>query len=177
MRRPVWATLAVLALAASAAGDDHKHAPTRAAHPGLEKLKKLAGEWVALDDKGKPTSQVVSVFKVTAAGSAVHETILPGTPHEMVSVYHLDGKDLVLTHYCAFGNQPRMKLDPAGKANELKFAFAGGTNLDPAKDMHMHEGSITLIDDDHIEWTWCGYNNGKPADDHKVSMKLARKKK
>ena len=177
MRRPVWATLAALALAAGAGADDHTHAGRGSAHPALERLKKLAGEWVALDDKGRPTHQVVSVFQVTAGGSAVHETIFPGAPHEMVSVYHADGKDLVLTHYCAIGNQPRMRLDPTGTPNELKFVFAGGTNLDPAKDMHMHEGSITLIDDDHIEWTWCGYNNGKPADDHKVSMKLARKKK
>ena len=177
MRRPVWATLAALALAAGAGADGHTHAGRGSAHPALEKLKKLAGEWVALDDKGKPTDQVVSVFKVTAAGSAVHETIFPGAPHEMVSVYHTDGKDLVLTHYRAIGNQPRMRLDPKGKPNELKFVFAGGTNLDPAKDMHMHEGSILLIDDDHIEWTWCGYNHGKPADDHKVSMKLARRKK
>ena len=62
---------------------------------------------------------------------------MPGTDHEMVSVYHADGKDVVMTHYCAFGNQPKMKLDPASKDNELKFVFAGGTNLDPAKDTHM----------------------------------------
>ena len=41
----------------------------------------------------------------------------------------------------------------------------------------MHEGSITIVDDDHIEWQWSGYNNGKPAEGHGVSMKLARKKK
>ncbi|HKB04315.1 MAG TPA: hypothetical protein VKD90_18975 [Gemmataceae bacterium] len=177
MGRPVWAALAAIALAAGARADDHKHAAKGDANPALEKLKKLAGEWVAVDDKGKPTDQVVSVFKVTAAGSAVHETIFPGAAHEMVSVYHLDGKDLLMNHYCALGNQPRMKLDPKGKPNELKFVFAGGTNLDPAKDMHMHEGSITLVDDDHIEWTWSGYADGKKAEGHTVSMKLARKKK
>jgi hypothetical protein len=177
MGRPVWAALAAIALAAGARADDHKHAAKGDANPALEKLKKLAGEWVAVDDKGKPTDQVVSVFKVTAAGSAVHETIFPGAAHEMVSIYHLDGKDLLMTHYCALGNQPHMKLDPKGKPNELKFEFAGGTNLDPAKDMHMHEGSITLVDDDHIEWKWSGYSGGKPAEGHGVSMKLARKKK
>jgi len=177
MRRPVWAAAVVIALTAGARADDHKHVAKGDANPALERLKKLAGEWVALDDKGKPTDQVVSVFKVTAAGSAVHETIFPGAAHEMMSVYHLDGKDLLMTHYCALGNQPRMKLDPKGKPNELRFVFAGGTNLDPARDMHMHEGSITLVDDDHMEWSWCGYAGGKPADGNQVSMKLARKKK
>ena len=54
--------------------------------------------------------------------------------------------------------------------------FAGGTNFDPAKDMHMHEGSITWVDDDTIQWSWAGYKDGKPAAGHGVSMKLVRKK-
>jgi hypothetical protein len=177
MRRYVWAGLALVAVAVGVRAEDPKHEGKGDKNPGFEKLKKLAGEWVALDDKGKPTDQVVSAFKVTAAGSAVQETIFPGSGHEMVSVYHLDGKDVVMTHYCALGNQPRMKLDPKGKENELKFDFAGGTNLDPAKDMHMHEGVIKIVDDDHIETTWSGYNGGKPAEGHKMTMKLVRKKK
>jgi hypothetical protein len=116
------------------------------------------------------------VFKVTAAGSAVHETIFPGTPHEMVTLYHLQGKDLVLTHYCAAKNQPRMKADPKAPANTLAFRFVDGANIDPKKDMHMHEGSITFLNNDTIEWTWQGWANGKPAAEHRVSMKLRRRK-
>ena len=127
-------------------------------------MKKLAGTWVAADKDGKPTDQVVSVIKVTAAGSAVHETLFPGQPQEMVSVYHLDGADLVMTHYCALGNQPRMKADPKSPANQIRFQFAGGTNLDPAKDMHMHEGTLTFVDDDHIEFSGVAWEGGKPAE-------------
>jgi hypothetical protein len=144
-------------------------------HPGLDRLKKLAGEWVAAGKDGKPTDQLVSVFKVTAGGSAIHESIFPGTAHEMVTLYHLDGKDLVLTHYCAAKNQPRMKAE-ALQGNKLAFKFLGGANIDPAKDMHMHEGSITFIDDNTIEWSWQGWMNGKADDAHRVSMKLVRKK-
>ncbi|MDB5309338.1 MAG: hypothetical protein JWO38_3540 [Gemmataceae bacterium] len=171
-----FAGIILLALAVRVVADDKHDAKEPAKNPALAQLKKLKGEWVAADDKGKPTDKLVSVFKVTAAGSAVHETIFPGSPHEMVTVYHLDGKDLVLTHYCALGNQPRMKLDPKSPANQLRFTFAGGSNLDPAKDMHMHEGSITIVDDDHIEWTWQGYEDGKADNGHTVSMKLVRKK-
>jgi len=174
MRNCVWACAVAAVLVVGARAEDHKHDGGKG--PGLDRIKKLAGTWVAADDKGKPTDTVVSVFKVTAAGSAVHETIFPGAGHEMVSVYHQDGKDVVMTHYCSLGNQPRMKLDPGSTAKELKFTFVGGTNLDPAKDMHMHEGSIKWIDDDHIEWSWSGYRDGKPADGHGVSMKLVRKK-
>jgi hypothetical protein len=169
--------LLLLALAVTArAGDkDEPKTPPPPKHPALEQLKKLSGEWVALDAEGKPTAQVVTVFRVTAAGSAVHETLFPGTAHEMVTVYHLDGKDLVLTHYCAMGNQPHLKYDPSSPDKTLRFQFAGGTNLNPEKDMHMHEGSITLTDDDHVEWSWQGYKDGKPVA-QKCAMKLTRKK-
>src|SRR5262249_55961478 len=133
-------------------------------HPTLERLKKLAGTWVAAGEDGKPTDQVVSVVKVTAAGSAVHETLFPGQPMEMVSVYHRDGADLVMTHFCALGNQPRMKADPKSPPNQIHFEFAGGSNLDPAKDKHMHEGTITFVDEDHIEWKGVAWEGGKPCD-------------
>ena len=177
MHRFVCAAIAAAVFAIGASADEkHEHKDV-AKNAGLEKIKKLAGTWVAVGEDGKPTDTIVSVFKVTAAGSAVQETIFPGQPHEMVSVYHMDGKDVLMTHYCAAGNQPKMKLDAKSKDNELKFAFAGGTNLDPAKDMHMHEGLITIIDDDHIQWSWVGYMDGKPVKDHHVSLKLERKKK
>jgi hypothetical protein len=170
--------LVLLALTAVAYGDDKpgSKAPTVAPHPGLERMKKLAGTWVAADKDGKPTDKVVSVVKVTAAGSAVHETLFPGQAHEMVSLYHRDGADLVMSHFCALGNQPRMKADPKSPSNQLHFVFAGGTNLDPAKDKHMHEGTLTFVDDDHIEWSGVCWEGGKPAKGHTCHMKLVRKK-
>jgi hypothetical protein len=177
-QRLLVGSLLLLALTVMARGQDKTNgkAPAAAPHPGLERLKKLAGTWVAADKDGKPTDQVVSVIKVTAAGSAVHETLFPGQPHEMVSVYHRDGDDLVMTHYCALGNQPRMKLDPKAPANQLHFEFAGGTNLDVSKDMHMHEGTITILDDDHIEFSGVCWQGGQPAKGHECKMKLIRKK-
>jgi len=142
----------------------------------FEKMKKLAGTWVAADKDGKPTDQVVSVIKVTAGGSTVHETLFPGQPHEMVSVYHLDKGELVMTHYCALGNQPKMKADPESPKNQIHFLFVGGTNFDPAKDKHMHEGTLTFHDDDHIEFCGVAWDGGKPATDVCTPMKLTRKK-
>src|SRR5436190_7184709 len=165
--------LLLLSLAVVSRGDEKGgKASAPPSHPGLEKLKKLAGAWVAADKDGKPTDQVVSVVKVTAAGSAVHETLFPGQPHEMVSLYYRDGADLVMTHYCALGNQPRMKADPKSPANQIRFQFAGGSNLDPNKDKHMHEGTITFVDDDHIEFKGVCWEGGKPADGPTCQMKL-----
>jgi hypothetical protein len=177
MSRPFWFCVAiVLALAIRSQADEKKDAKEPAPKSALDRLKKLEGTWVAADKDGKPTEQIVSVFKVTAAGSAVQETIYPGTGHEMVTLYHLDGRDLILTHYCALGNQPKLKLDPNSPKDEFQFKFNGGTNLDPAKDMHMHEGSIKFVADDQIEWTWQGWADGKPAEGHKMGMTLVRKK-
>ncbi len=165
--------LVALATGGRAADTAPKAAP---AHPGLEKLKKLAGTWVEADKDGKPTDKVVSVVKVTAGGSAVHETFFPGQPMEMVSVYHLDKGDLVMTHYCVLGNQPRMKADPASPPNQIKWTFAGGTNLDPARDMHMHGSTVTFVDDDHIEVAGEAWEGGKPCQNHCGTMRLVRKK-
>jgi hypothetical protein len=176
MKRLLVGGLMILFVSAGASGDDKAVKSPSPANPQLEKLKKLAGTWVAADKDGKPTDQVMSIIKVTASGTTVHETLFPGQDMEMVSVYHLDGPDLVMTHYCALGNQPKMKADPKSKPNQIVFKFAGGTNLDPAKDMHMHEGTLTFIDDDHIEFSGVAWVNGKRAEDHCPTFKLVRKK-
>jgi hypothetical protein len=142
----------------------------------FEKLKTLVGEWAKVDKDGKPTGDVLTVFKLTGGGTALQETIHPNSPMEMVSVYHMDGADLVLTHYCMLGNQPKMKADAKSTDKEIVFAFAGGTNLKPEKDMHIHEGSIKWIDADTIEWSWQAYQDGKPVGGHKMTEKLVRKK-
>jgi len=164
-----------LVLGSTARGDDRpaKAAPT---HSGLEKLKALAGTWVEADKDGKPTEKVVSIVKVTAGGSAIHETIFPGQPMEMVSVYHFDKGDVLMTHYCMLGNQPRMKADPNSPPNQIRWKFVGGTNLDPAKDTHMHSATVTFVDDDHIEIEGEAWDGGKASAEHCGMMKLVRKK-
>src|SRR5437868_15374337 len=77
--------------------------------PQLDALKGLAGEWTGKAKHGDMEHEATVTYKVTAGGSAVVETVFPGTEHEMVTVYHQDGDDLVLTHYCMLGNQPRMR--------------------------------------------------------------------
>src|SRR5262249_16724647 len=177
MAQRFWISgLVLFALVVVARNESRAGGKAPAQHPMLERLKTLAGTWGMADKDGKPTDQVVSVIKVTAAGSAVHETLFPGQPHEMVSVYYCDGPDLMMTHFCALGNQPRMKADPKSPSNQICFKFAGGSNLDPAKDKHMHEGTVTFIDDDHIQYSGVCLEGGKPAKGAECKMKLVRKK-
>lgn len=157
--------------------DKHEHhAPAGPKNAGLEKMKTLVGTWVTADKDGKPTDDVVSVIKVTAGGSAIQETLFPGQDHEMVSIYTADGSDVLMTHYCVLGNQPRMKASTKSLGNKLNFEFAGGSNLDPKKDKHMHGAIVTIVDADHYEVEGVGWDNGQPAKDMCNGMKLVRKK-
>jgi hypothetical protein len=176
MRRLVVCLVLPLALQLAAhGGEKNGKLPAPPTNSGLETMKKLAGTWLAADKDGKPTDQVVSIIKVTAGGSAVHETLFPGQPHEMVSIYTADGADLVMTHYCVLGNQPRMKADPKAPANQIRFQFAGGSNLDPKKDKHMHAATLTIVDDSHIEVAGVGWEDGAPAKEMCCGFKLVRK--
>jgi len=126
----------------------------------LDKLKGLAGRWEGSVDTPDGPAGVVE-YRVTAAGKTVMEILFPGSEYEMVSVYYLDGDQLMAKHFCAMGNQPEMKLDPeASSENELHFAFTGGTNVDPVKDNHMHGGKIA-IRGDRLENEWMVFASGK----------------
>jgi hypothetical protein len=174
--RALLPLLLVFAVAAHAA-DDKKEARKEAGkHPGLEKFKQLAGEWVGKEVQGlKVEEKELHVkYKVTAAGSAVVETIFPGTEHEMVTVIHEDGDDLVLTHYCMLGNQPHMKAEGKGDGNKLAFKFTGASNLKSDKDMHMHDATYTFVDKDTLKTEWTHYQDGKAGG--KVVFELRRKK-
>ncbi len=169
--------LVCVGLAWSAIGDDkHDHTPTPTTNAGFEKLKSLVGSWVAVDENGKPTDQVVSVIRLTAGGSAIHETQFPGEPHEMVSVYTTDGPDVLMTHYCMLGNQPQMKASSKSSDNTLRFEFVGGTNLNPKKDKHMHAAVLRILDKDHFEIEGIAWEDGAPSKEMCGKLKLARKK-
>jgi hypothetical protein len=162
------------------AGDDTPAKAGIDAKSAFARIKTLVGTWKSKtehkagkskehEDQDKGDSAVT--YKLTGAGSALVETQFPGAPHEMVSIYHLDGDDLRMTHYCAAKNQPRVKLDRANStADHLIFVFDGGTNFDPAKDMHIHGLEITFHEDGKVTSAWDGYMDGKKAGTTKFVM-------
>lgn len=152
--RLALALVAALAIPRAA----HALAPTEA----FDKLKALSGTWSA-EVKGMGAAATVA-WKTTAGGSAVVETLFQGTDHEMMSVYFLDGGTLRMTHYCAAGNQPRMRYDAKrSTAEELVFVFDGGTSFNPKKDMHIHEGRI-LFTPAGVQERWVAWADGAQAD-------------
>ena len=125
----------------------------------FNKLKTLAGTWEATSERGKVTSS----YEVISGGSAlVERDNVPGEG-AMLTVYHLDGDRLVLTHYCTAGNQPHMQAeayDPA--SNQLVFNFTGGGNLSNTNAGHMHNVVFKFAGADTFAANWTFREDGKP---------------
>jgi hypothetical protein len=165
---------AVMLTGGRLAAADADAAPAFTPKAAFEKLKGLAGEWRGKATHGEASSDTRVTYRVIGAGSAVLESLFPGTAHEMLTVYYLDGDKLVLTHYCASGNQPHMTLDlKASSPQLLVFGFSGGTNLDPARDMHMHAGRLRLVNTDTLENEWDSYQDGRKIGAAKFSLTRA----
>lgn len=166
--------LAVPVLLASCMTDRVGHARAAVEPADFARLRALEGTWKGTAHATNGESFPVEVdYRLTGGGTALVETLFKGTPHEMVTVYHCDGSDIVLTHYCSAGNQPRMRLATPG-AQELVFEFDGGTNFDPRKDGHMHVGRLEIVDNDHVKTRWSFYQGGKA--DHDAQFEITRVK-
>jgi hypothetical protein len=125
----------------------------------FNKLKTLTGTWEAIGKNGKVTSS----YEVISNGSALVEHLKAPGEGEMLTVYHLDGDHLVLTHYCTAGNQPNMQAeayDPA--SGKIVFDFAGGGNLSDPNTGHMHNVAIKFASADAFTADWTFQKNGKP---------------
>jgi hypothetical protein len=168
----ITTTLGLLAVSVALGADPGPPKPDGKA--ALERLKGLAGEWRGKAGSGEGASPAVVRFETISGGTAVMETLFPGAPHEMRSIYHLDRGDLVMTHYCAMGNQPRVKLASASSRDELVFEFAGGTNFDPKKDPHVHSGRIRFTSADEIEAEWAVFQGEKQSGANRFVLARAK---
>jgi hypothetical protein len=88
----------------------------------------------------------------------------------MVTMYHLDGNKLMLTHYCAAGNQPRMTLSRKSTPEQLEFNFSGATNLKSSKAGHMHDLRLRFDGPNQISAEWDYFENGKKKSTEKFTL-------
>jgi hypothetical protein len=174
--------IALVAVVPATSADDS--APTATPRPpeqivydataAFEYFKSLDGDWTRAGGSGGHEAGARSTtFRVSAAGSTVIGTIYPGDQNEMINVFHMDGDDLLLTHYCALQNAPIMKFVPSEQPGEIRFEFHGGTNFDPSVDAHVHEGVFRIKDSDNVESAFVSHAGGKPGPG--TSSKLRRK--
>jgi hypothetical protein len=145
--------LAALVLPSFAADYDAKAA--------FERMKTLAGEWTGTF--GKDTGTVT--YEVISGGSAILERFVssafpPGG--NMISIYHLDGQRLMMTHYCLAQNQPRLAAKSYDAAKgELAFEFLDVTNLSRPGAGHINGAVFRFKDATHFSSSWSFIQDGK----------------
>jgi hypothetical protein len=80
-------------------------------------------------------------------------------PENMITMFHMDGDRLLMTHYCGAGNQPRMKVI-SSDAKSVSFEFFDGTNIGPGAG-HMQHATFSQPDSDHHTEEWVFLDHGK----------------
>lgn len=139
----------------------------------LDQVKALEGTWVGKDEKG--VEQVMAIFSVGSAGTSVREIMFPGTPHEMTNMYHMDGGTLVMTHYCAAGNQPRLRSLKSAPGR-IEMVADSVTNFTTANEYYMGRLTLVMPDKDTLVEEWASIKDGKEQVEHMPKFEWKRKK-
>jgi hypothetical protein len=135
----------------------------------LDRFKSMVGMWQGKSPSGG-TSEVT--YRLAAGGTAVMADMhMAGD--DMVTMYYVDGDQLLMTHFCPTNNQPRMKAAISPDLNTVSFDFLDATNLSGPQAGHMHRAVFLFSDSGHYteEWTW--KQEGK---DTKMYFEMQRKK-
>jgi hypothetical protein len=98
-------------------------------------------------------------FRPTAMGSALVSEIKG--KKDVITMFHLDGERLLMTRYCAAGNQPRMLATASSDGKTISFDFLDATNLASPDAGHMQHGVITMLDANHHMEEWNFVDHGK----------------
>lgn len=150
------------------------HVPQYEAPPALARFVALDGEWncTVTEPDGKVRQSTVR-YDVTAGGSTVVETLFVGEPHEMVSMYHMDGDKLVMVHYCVMANQPHFVQQASEDTNTIALVCDGGANIPNENVPHMHEATYSFRDDGSVVSHWTFYAEGQPGGTVKLELTRA----
>ena len=102
---------------------------TPAGAAAFQQLKSLVGEWRGQRPDGR---EVGVTYRLSARDTVLVETWHLGPGRESLTVYHLDGSELMATHFCPQGNQPRLRMSRAA-GSRFDFTFHDATGLEPGQ--------------------------------------------
>jgi len=174
MRRPYLAFV-LLSLSVAALSETQDGTAPAA----LAQIRTLAGDWEGTFEWTGARSgdgNMSATYSLTGNGSAVVEDLTVDGVRSMTSVYHLDGTDLRMTHYCGAQNQPRLKAQridiPRGAVD---FAFVDATNLRSPDAPHVHGFEMRFLDSDHILLTFL-FQSGRQNSRERIKLARVRPK-
>jgi hypothetical protein len=162
----IYSLLLLSVLTFIAVAQDHAaHAKTT--NPAWEKMKTLIGTW---DSKaGGPGASIT--YRLVSDGTALMETTHYGNI-DMITMYAPDGDAIAMTHYCAGGNQPRLRAQGLA-GDEVHFEFVDAGNVRSPKSEVMRDLRIKFIDGEHVQEYWTSRGAGK---DTEMKFELTRAK-
>jgi len=143
MRAAALALSAAITLASPALADKLIPAPS-----SFEEMSTLVGNW---KPEGQDGSKFHIEFELTANKSVLVERWVNRGKTHSLTLYHRDKAELVATHYCPQGNQPRMKMSTPDGATKITFDFWDATNLAKPTDNHQHSLSFDLSEPDRVK--------------------------
>jgi len=132
----------------------------------FEQMLKLEGDWEGSyewTDGRTGTGDLRVRYRVTGAGSALVEDLLNADGvATMSTVYHLDGADLRMTHYCAARNQPRLKSSLFAEAPPAaEFELVDVTGMTTFGSVRAFR--IEIVDADHLNLRFTFGGNPKTS--------------
>ncbi len=100
--------------------------PAGRAEEAFATLKRLVGEWRG---QRPDSGEIIVTYRLSARDSVLVETWNLGPGWESLTIYHMNGSELLATHFCPQGNQPRLRLwQVAG--TRLDFAILDATGVE-----------------------------------------------
>jgi len=161
----------VVAVAAGITVAPHVRAEGGPAEAMFQRMSRLAGDWNGTFEWSgarKDSGSLQARYYLTGNGSALVEDLVMGDVPSMTSVYHLDGSDLRMTHYCGARNQPRLKASKVdAERGTAEFAFVDVTNVGPKNSAHVQACEVRILDPDriHIKFVFGGAGKAQAIED------------
>ncbi len=116
------------------------------AQTAYDTMKSLQGTWsIHSTGKGLP---IVMTYNTESKESVVTEQF-----GKELSVFYRDGRDLLMTHFCNIGNQPRLRLKSGSNPNIFKFEMFDITNLSDPNAAHVQRIVYEFINDRRLHLT------------------------
>ena len=175
MRSKLAMATAFLLAATLASASEPEEAQRQAewpTHAAFEKLKSLIGLWDESPWSDEGGGRRVVQYRLTGDGTSLIEEFT-GDP-AMTTVYHMDGNELRMTHFCNAGNQPRMKATFWDGGDSIQFEFVDVTNLSSPEAYHTRTLRVEFIDEDHVDLHFVGLKQGR---DVPGTVSLTRREK
>lgn len=122
-------------------------------------LRALVGDWEGAAASGR---RITVNYRLIANDTVLIETWTLSPTRQSMTVYHMDGEDLLATHYCPLGNQPRLQMvRDDTQPGVLNFRFRDATNLPDAARAHQHAFWIRIPSDTSFERNETYIENGE----------------